>query len=216
MDRLRLERLSAGLLEWAVMLLPLLVYLLYLAMFVNRQRRPVVVSGAADQVFLLVGISGFLLVGPLTWPLHYLRGYWEGWYWIGYAAYVSLVSGLALGSIRRQRACYVVYNVDPTEFVEVLREVLKGLGIQYVATPGRLAWQDNQCVLDVAASYLGYSVTLRWQSDQGHWRVRVEPRLTAALKGVQVEGNQASVWLLLLATIVLFVILFGLAIQTII
>src|SRR5437667_7845226 len=103
MSGLRIDRLSAGLLEWAVMLVPVLVYLLYLALFVNRRRRPLVVSGAADQALLVVALSGFLLVGPFTWPLHFLRTVNEQTYWLGYSAYLFMVVGVVLWSVRRRR-----------------------------------------------------------------------------------------------------------------
>ena len=135
MDRLRLERLSAGLLEWAVMLLPLLVYLLYLAMVVNRQRRPVVVTGAADQILLLVGVSGFLVVGPFTWPLHFLRGLSDYVYWGGYVAYLLVILGVALGSIRRQRACYVGTADGQLHAIDPLRG--QGIWIAMIGQPVR-------------------------------------------------------------------------------
>lgn len=213
MSGLRADRLAAGLLEWAVMLLPVLVYLLYLAFVVNRRRRPLPVSGAADQFLLIIALSGFLLVGPFTWPLHFLRGIGERTYWLGYSAYLLVVLGVILGSLRRQRDVLVTYNVNPNQFVEALREVLKDLGTHYVATPGRLALEDGQCVLDITASMLWHNVSLRWQGGCQAIRPQVEERLRLALKGLQTEGNPAALALLLMATIILFVIFFALALN---
>jgi hypothetical protein len=213
MDRLGLERFSAALLEWAVLLLPLLIYLVVLAIFVNRRRNPVVVSGVANQLALWLALAGFLLLGPFTWPLHFFRSWGLSSYVIAYVAYVFVLLSLVLRSLRRQRTRTYVYNVHPAQLAEALQETLHELKAQFVATPGRIAFAQPRCVLDVESSFLWHNVTLRWEGAPGELRDKIEAELNQRLRDVTTEQNPASLLLLLMATVVLFVMLFAFAVQ---
>jgi hypothetical protein len=132
-----------------IFLFPLALYCLALA-YLNRNPKPVLVSGAWDTAGLLFALSGFLLwtvpsllavfLGRFveiflgTGDLHGL----QTWSWaIALGYYVVLVSGAGLMlAVRRHKTA--IYNVDTERFAERLGTTLAELGLDYCKQPGRL------------------------------------------------------------------------------
>lgn len=115
-------------LEWSLIGLPLGIYFLLLGVWQFRLSSPVLVSGQRDLLGLLLGLSGFFLVGPPTWLVHRLRWRGDGWYWIGYGVYVVVLLLLMRWLLRRQRRTWVIYGGNAADVQQALAEVAKHLG----------------------------------------------------------------------------------------
>jgi len=128
-----------------IFLFPLALYCLVLA-HVNRGRRPILVPGRWDCVGLLFGLSGLLLA---TLPMLLTRLFDRIFLmypsidvatatltvWIGYYLLIVSAAALLLAARRHKSA---IYNVDTELFGERLAGALTALGLDSVATSGRL------------------------------------------------------------------------------
>lgn len=131
---------------FVVFLVPLGLYLLLLG-HLNRQPRPVLVSGTLDFIGILFASSGFLLFGGpaiLTglnesWRTFWLLGehranresllaQWQFWVFLSALYYVAVVAGVAVGFWRR-RQLTSIYNVEPAVVEGTLEEVCEGCGL---------------------------------------------------------------------------------------
>jgi hypothetical protein len=129
-----------------VFLIPLGVYLLVLG-YINRQPRPVFVSGTWDFIGILFAGSGFLLFGgPAvlsslneSWRHFWLLGETSGardnlleqrLFWLTLSAlyFLLVVAGSAL-ILWRQRHRTSIYNVEPALVEAVLEEVCEQHGL---------------------------------------------------------------------------------------
>ena len=202
------QSVIADAMEWALMLLPMALYLLVLGVGVNRSRRPVVMSGAVSLLGLLFAVSGLFLLGPPSWVAHLFRPWSNGAYWTAYGVYLAVLLLVAVWLLRRQRHVTVVYNLDPPAFAETLRQVLDELDEPYTATPGRVALANGRVVLDIEASYAWNNITLRWHGDPHPLRDELQQRLTQALRKVEPEYNLGGILLILCAVFLFVFILF--------
>ncbi len=142
-----------------VFLFPLALYCLALA-YINRSRRPVLVSGLWDCIALVFGLSGFLLwtvpglIGTLTGhvidllPGGDLAATWNWGIRIGYSTLLALVITLML-VVRRHKTA--VYNVDTDRFGERLTIALANLGLDSINRSGRLIIAPAEAFSTVAA-----------------------------------------------------------------
>src|SRR5947209_14070653 len=127
-------------------IIPLACYCLFLS-HLNRGRHPVVVPGPWDFAAVLLGLSGFLVLGgPATltglyerWRLSWLLGqerflpdWTEPWhFWVtGWFAYLSLVLFFAGGMLWTRRRQTSVYNVAPGVMEHLLGERFARLGFR--------------------------------------------------------------------------------------
>lgn len=136
-----------------VCLMPLAIYLLFLA-YLNQRGRPTMVSGPWDYASLLLGLSGFILIGgpvllstlDAAW-----RAYWFGgnfnrvqavWHtnsviWSTIAAgYVAGLAGIVGTFMYLRRKVTVVYNVDTTTLESMLVGALDRLGLSWRRVAG--------------------------------------------------------------------------------
>jgi hypothetical protein len=133
-------------------LVPLMVYCLVLAVL-NRRPHPVVVAGAWDFLGVVLGLSGFLVVGGpailsnLT-TIHagfrpaeegealpvVPRALLLGVVLVTY--FVAVIVGIAV-ALRRRRDVTSVYNVHPAVFDEVFGQVLDQLGLSWARAGNR-------------------------------------------------------------------------------
>ncbi len=203
--------LTGGALEWSIILSPLLVYLLVLALGPNWRSRPVAMRGTVSLAGLLLGLSGFLLVGPPSWIAHLFLPLGRHWYWLAYADYLILVGLICFWLLMRQRHVLVIYNVDADDFAEALQDVLAKLEVPYAATPGRIAFADGPLVLDIDAVHLMNNVTLHWHGHFSPLRQTIEKSLLDRLAQVKTEDNPSCYLLLFSAGGVLLFIFFTLA-----
>jgi hypothetical protein len=195
-----LLRIAPVAMEWAILLFPLAVYLLYLGMNVNRRPHPVAVRGDVSFLGLCLGLSSLLLFGPLTWFLAPFARQGVAVYFAAWAAYVVLLGLILLGVVRRQRRFLTIYNLDPDAISDLLREVLAEEAVDYQVTPGRLALAGGRQVLDIEGSDLWYSVTLTWRGPDQELRQRLETRLREKLASVTTHANPAATILSLWGT----------------
>lgn len=144
---------------FVVFLVPLGMYLLLLG-HLNRQSRPVFVSGPMDFIGVLCAASGFLFFGgPAvlsglheSWRSFWLLGetasresllaQWRFWVFLFALYFAVVVVGSAL-VFRRRRAQTSIYNVEPAAVEAALEEVCQRLGLSpirsgrtYVFGPG--------------------------------------------------------------------------------
>ena len=197
-----LLRITPSLFEWAMILLPLTIYLLWLGFEVGRKKQPYVLTGTLDTLLLALALSGFLLLGPATWLIAHYAQAGISTYLVAYGVYVIVVVGMCLFWIRSRRQSMVVYNIDPNAFQLVFRPILDGLGLQYQMTPGRIALEGQQLVLDMEATPSLYCVTVSWAGDGALWQ-KVEQALRSALGAVQTIRNPAGAIIPLYASLLL-------------
>jgi hypothetical protein len=162
-------------LTFLLFIFPLGIYGLVLS-HLNRGRHPVLVRGTWDFAGVLLGASGFLIVGApailnglyqdrrLAWArgdLHLLPDIggadWYIWaaVWVGY--YAAVVGGAAyLLWLRRLRLS--IYNIEAEALDQALAEALHRLGIEGT----RMA---NRLVLHVPAPVTASAVTSPWPGE---------------------------------------------------
>jgi hypothetical protein len=196
-----LERIAPHAFEWAVLLLPVTLYLLILGMGVNRRRHPVVVRGDRNFAALFLALSGVLLLGPPSWIVHPFRHWSDAAYAVAFGVYVAFVLVIAWVLIRRQRNTLVIYNLDPKHLPDLLQSVLDQSGVPYQVTPGRVALLHGRQVLDIEAAVLWHSATLTWKGGDEGLRQMVEGRLRKALAEVVTVNNPAATILTLWGTL---------------
>jgi hypothetical protein len=175
------------------------IYLFVLGFWVNRRRYPVVMSGSANMVWLLLALAGFFVIGPPSWIAFAFLAEGAHSYWIAYGIYMAVLALIASRLIVGQRQSLVIYNVNPAQLAELLQEVLEDLKIDYTATPGRVALADGRLVLDIESSYLWNNVVIRWHGRDAELRATVQEHLAAALRKTETEGNGSSTLLVLTA-----------------
>lgn len=126
--------------------LPLALYLLVLG-WVNRQHRPVLVSGTWDFIGILFAGSGFLLLGGPAilsslnerWRLFWLLGdrsplpdgldgIRQVWVFLALGYFAVVVLGCAW-VFNRRRGVTCIYNVEPATVETALTEVCEKLGL---------------------------------------------------------------------------------------
>jgi len=197
-----LLRITPSLFEWAMILLPLTIYLLWLGFEVGRMKKPYVLSGWFDTLLLILGLSGFLLLGLATWLIARYAQAVSGTYLLAYGIYLIVVIGLCIWWMRGRRQSLVIYNIDPHAFQLAFRPILDGLGIKYQMTPGRIALEGQQLVLDMEATPSLFCVTVEWTGDAALWN-RIEQPLRAAMGSLHTERNPAGAILPLYASLML-------------
>jgi hypothetical protein len=190
-------------------LAPLTMYLMWLARLTRREH-PTPISGPWDFAGVLVGLSGFIVVGGgLVLTLFqsnfrfWMRGRAEGlrnaWSqesttWILFVAiYLLVVLGCAGLTLLARRRTLVVYNVEPAAFETVLREIFDQLG-RPIERRGKL-WSDGIPLCEVDTFEAGRTVTLRWVSGDVRLYEEVTRQLRAALAAQFTAENPVNQWL---------------------
>lgn len=185
-------------LHMCIALLPLSMYFLVLGL-INISSRPLVINGERDFVALAIGISGFVVAGPmeLFMPIGAAIHFGPYVWLLLLALYGMLVVLLILMRLPR----LAIYNVDPVQLREVLSEVAKQIDpkSQWL---GRALWLPglgvHLCVEPQPAMRHMQLVSVgRRQRPEG-WQ-RLEGELTAALADVRAARNPRGYSLLLFA-----------------
>jgi hypothetical protein len=136
-----------------VCLMPLAIYLLFLA-YLNQRQRPTMLSGPWDYACVLLGLSGFILLGgPVllstldsAWRSYWFRGnfahvkaVWAAnnvlWSSIAASYIALLVIGVSLFMFLRRRVT-VIYNVDASLLEDVLVGVMDSLNLNWRRVAG--------------------------------------------------------------------------------
>jgi hypothetical protein len=204
-----LERIASGLAEWAAIFAPLAVYFLFLARWAYRRGRPLILTGPVNRAWLWFAASGFLMLGPPSWVVFWVRSFGELPYWLAYGVYLAVLLLLAGISMARERNTLVILNLDPKAFAERLKGVLTVLGVTYTATPGRISLANGRAVLEIEASSLWNHVVLTWHGgDPNLWR-ELEGELRAALAEVLSPPGHAGTILSAIAFSLLLFLVFA-------
>jgi hypothetical protein len=185
---------------------PLALYLLTLGV-INARRRPTVLAGWRELVAIALGLSGFIVIGPmrLFMPEH-AAVYFGGVIWLLLIAFYALCFTL---SMLMSRPRLVVYNVRG----EQLRPVLLSVARRY--DPGAIWLGSSLSIpslgvdmhLDDYAAMRNVALVATGESQNpAGWRL-LERELRTALKQARSTPNPRAVSLLfagglLLATIV--------------
>jgi hypothetical protein len=196
-----LVRIAPSLMEWALVLFPLTLYLIWLGFGVGRRKRPLILAGSTDTVLLILALCGFFLIGPPTWVLN--RYAVVGWksYLIGYGVYLVVIGFLAWAWVQTRRRSIVIYCIDPEVFPQLMRQALEELGEPYQITPGRIALAGTKLVLDLDASQL-FCVTVRWFGDAATWAA-LETHLRPLVEQQETKNNPSGALLPLWAGLAL-------------
>lgn len=202
--------LAPSLLTWALMFLPLSLYLLYLALYVNRQAHPRMMRGDRNFLGLLFAMAGFLLIGPVSWVADPFRRWGNEIYFAAYGLYLLLAVSIVWAYLRQQAHSTVIYNLAPEMLPVVVRETLEDLKLPYEATAGRIALGGGHTVIDVEASAVWYSATLNWMGASKELRGQIETRLRTALAKVETTDNPCRALLLMWGIVLLAFSIFGL------
>jgi hypothetical protein len=197
-------------------MMPVAIYLLFLA-HLNHRRSPTMISGPWDFTFLLLGLSGFLLIGgPLllvvidsAWRnfifngnFDRLRQVWDGNGATGsaivggYLVFLAALIGLLINS---RRKVTVVYNIDPAS--------LQGM-LTAAADARKLAWRSVLGGVEISAGKFrtalvlidtfptARNATLKWLDFDPLLRREAEAELEKAMRLTPSPANPAGGWLL--------------------
>lgn len=139
-------------------LFPLSLYFLFLASLHHRTR-PTMVSGVWDAAALLVGLSGFLLVGGTVLIFSLDRAIREFWLFggtlrewailhaqaefaarVAWASYLAVLIGTTWWALRSRRNTTVVYQITPAELESLLPAIFERLGFELQRRGARWFW----------------------------------------------------------------------------
>lgn len=142
-------------------LFPVALYFLFLASLHHRTR-PTMVSGVWDSVALLVGLSGFLLVGGTVLIFSLDRAIREFWLFGGtlrewamlhaqaefaarvtWASYLAVLIGATWWALRSRRNTAVVYQITPAELECLLPAIFERLGFELQRRGARWFWSAS-------------------------------------------------------------------------
>lgn len=151
-----LFRIAPYWVEWGVMLLPLTIYLLFLAYGVTNKNHPVLLSRVKDRSWLAFGLSGFILLGPLSWILHPILPRGPLLYWGFYALFLIALLLIVVSRIGRKAGC-VVYNLPEPALLTILETIKSKYTGEWQTVPGRIS-------LDQGNAIINYEVTRLWQN----------------------------------------------------
>jgi hypothetical protein len=148
-----------------ICLMPLALYFLFLATL-NQRRRPTMLTGLWDFTCLLLGLSGFLLLGGpvlvaainsalrnimLSGTFAEFRAAWRSsgmvWSILAGAYLASLSMVIALFMLLRRKVT-VIYNIDPDALPDLLTGLLDGEGLRWRRVPGGLEIVRSRGALD--------------------------------------------------------------------
>lgn len=194
-----------------ICLVPLAVYLRFVAALGQRQRATVI-SGAWDFAGLAMGLSGFLIFGGVL-LLALLQSYFRAGMHGGFAAlragweqqattwsvlaglYILAVVGwLGLVSSSRRRS-WVIYNVVPEAVEECLSEALSQLGV-VAQRRGNVWYRNHEALCEIEGFWRGHTVTLRWLHPDRMLYEELDRILRNRASQLDVPAeNGASLWL---------------------
>lgn len=197
-----LLRITPSLFEWAMILLPLTIYLLWLGFEVGRKKQPYILSGKIDTWLLLFALSGFFLIGPFSWIISRAAEKGFATYATAYAVYLAVLFLLAMLWLRSRTKSLVIYNIEATAFERVFRQLLEGLAVPYQMIPGHVSFNNQQLLVDIDPTPSLFCVTLKWNGDKSLW-TPLENSLRTALVNVTTERNPAGALIPLYAAVFL-------------
>jgi hypothetical protein len=190
-------------------LAPLALYLSWLGS-INRRPRPTVVGGEWDFVWLLAGLSGFLLFGGgllvagLQSSVRYAaRGNWqqvrdawgqEGTAWVIVAAgYLLAVGGLSALVIASRLRTLTVFNIDRPEAEAAIDAALSEAGVS--ASRFGNVWSNDRPVVSIDAFAGLRHVSVRLLGPDPRAREELERALRQKLGAAPPSDAPVAAWL---------------------
>lgn len=185
-----------------VALAPLAVYMLLLGL-INNGRRPLVTSGARDVGALGIGISGFVIVGPMELFFPEAAGFrYPGLVWVLLLTFYAMSLTLVVLLLRPR---LVIYNIRPGQIRPLLAEVVNELDKDSRWAGETLVLPNLGVQLYVESSFALRNVQLAAagpvQSFEG-WR-RLEYALASSLRGVRADRNPYGISLIAIGLLIL-------------
>jgi len=190
-------------------LMPLALYFLFLATL-NHRRRPTLLSGRWDFTGLLLGLSGFILMGgPLlvstidsTWRsvlfggnFDRLRSAWDAnsriWS-LTVLAYLLALAGTIYYMLHRRQQVSVIYNIDPAEVGGIIESAASGQGLRArsivggweILKPAKNFEADNELLLtrrEYSEATIAVESFVAFRNVSLRWQAR-DPQLLCALE----------------------------------
>lgn len=194
-----------------ICLVPLAVYLRFVAALGQRQRATVI-SGVWDFAGLAAGLSGFLIFGGvlllallqsrfragMQGGFAALRAGWEQqattWSVLAGLYILAVVAWFSLVSLSRRRS-WVIYNVVPAAVEECVSQALSQLGV-VAQRRGNVWYRDQEALCEMEGFGRGYTVTLWWlHPDRTLYEEMDRILRNRASKLDTPAENEASLWL---------------------
>jgi hypothetical protein len=186
---------------------------------INRRRTPLVVSGVADGIGLVLGLSGFFLAGGALVLMRLHERLWLnslttastpplGPVLAGLlltVLYAVAVIGLLAYLFARQQHLTSIYNTDPEQVEAGLTEAFDRLGLQPVRSGALFYFRREDeprptaagTVLELETFSALRHVTLRWDPADAALRGPVEAELTGSLAEAPAEEpGEVGFWLM--------------------
>lgn len=194
--------------QLALMLGPMAFYLYVIAVW-QSGRQPRVVAGPLDFGLLLLGVSGLLVFGPIGW-LMVSRAATFGtpsvWAWL---VFVSSLGLLAVPWIPRSFRRLVIYNIEPEQLDQALRDALQTLPKAFERTLTGYEDRESHRGVRVEASVRFRTATLEAYGGEAETLIRQLAReLRARLRG-PVHRPSAIAWILLAICLALIMPVLG-------
>jgi hypothetical protein len=179
---------------------PIAVYLLLLGLL-NLGTRPFLTTGGRDSAALAVGISGFVIAGPMELFLPELAAYrFGGYVWLLLLSLYGLVTTLVVLLLRPR---LVIYNLA----VEQLRPILASI-VPHLDDESR--WSGDTLSMPKLGVRLHVEQTVSFRNLQlvsvgshqnlAGWR-RLEIRLRQSLRSAEVRPNPRGVTFIVVAVV---------------
>ena len=191
----------------SIALTPLSVYLLLLGV-INLSRRPLVTNGARDAAALGIGISGFVIVGPMELFVPEAAIFrLQGLVWVVLIALYAMCLTLLVLLMRPR---LVIYNIRPEQVRPILAELVSKLDRESRWAGECLIIPNLGVQLHVEASSAMRNVQLIssgvHQSYEG-WN-RLEKELSASLREVRAARNPYGFSLAFFALLMIGIVTF--------
>jgi hypothetical protein len=219
---------------FAVFLVPLALYFLLLG-WINRQPRPVLLSGTVDLIGVLFAASGFLLLGGpailstvhenwrLFWVLGDTGNLGEGLdgarqTWLLHAGlYFAIIIVVSAWLFWRRRGTTCIYNVEPATVETTLMETFQESGVHATLQANRFELRENKTVVELDTFPALMHVTLRWSPQNAPLRALTEAALERKLADHGAPYHETGAWLGLFGSALLvlsMVIAFAVVLRT--
>jgi len=194
-----------------ICLVPLAVYLRFVAALGQRQRATVI-SGVLDFAGLVAGLSGFLIFGGvlllallqsrfragMQGGFAALRAGWEQqattWSVLAGLYILAVVAWLSLVSLSRRRS-WVIYNVVPAAVEECISQVFSQLGV-VAQRRGNVWYREQEALCEIEGFGRGHTVTLWWLHPDRTLYEEMDRILRNRASKLDIPAeNGASLWL---------------------
>lgn len=218
-----------------VCLMPLAIYLLYLANL-NTKANAVLVPGTWDIASTLLGIGGFILImGPMLLTLvdHQWRSYafgnWDTLKTVGpresrawsmmATGYFLILLGIIPALIRVRRPYTAIYNVDLTTLEQTITLAIEHAGFtsKQQGNKWSLLLPNGKDIGELSVDQFKTlsHVTLRWSGNWAEVRPLIEKQLTQILDRQPASRSPSGGWFYTAGIATMIVLLFWMVVMVV-